>query len=204
MLGGVDGVVGELPLPRPHAGRPSETAVPHGRAGIPVRLLVEEHLEPVRLQVHFHFAAIKCPALIFCFCFLRQFLDLLLRLADHSAVIGKMKTRIGFRFWMPVAGHSRFSPLHFIRGKLRAAIQGLVFPIVGVDCFHPLLFLLQPCQLQLQLLHSLRVVGADAAPACAADFVQQAPDLLPLLHGSGVRLILFFLFAHREITAPRD
>ena len=79
-----------------------------------------------------------------------------------------------------------------------------MLPVIGVDRFHPLLFLLQPCQLRLQLLHSLRVIGADAAPACAADLVQQSLDLPPLRHVGVCGPILFFLFPHREIAAASN
>ena len=64
---------------------------------------------------------------------------------------GEYESRL--RYHRPCAVHPDRSLLW---GKVRTAIQGLVLPVIGVDRFHPLLFLLQPCQLRLQLPHSLR------------------------------------------------
>ena len=74
--------------------------------------------------------------------------------------------------------------------------------VVGVHGLHGLLVPLQALQLGFQLLDSLRVVGADAAFACAADFVQDSLDLPPLRHGRVRSLILLFFLPHREIASP--
>ena len=72
--------------------------------------------------------------------------------------------------------------------------------VVGVHGLHGLLVPFQALQFELQLLDSLGIVGADAAFACAADFVQDSLDLPPLRHGRIVRPILLLFFTHREIT----
>ncbi len=87
MLGGVDSVAGELPLPSAHTGRPFKAAVPHGRTGVPVRLLVEEHLEPVDFPVHLHLATLKNPALIVYIRFRRQLLDPFFCLTDVGVIV---------------------------------------------------------------------------------------------------------------------
>ena len=102
VLGGVDGIVVELPLPCPNAGSPAEATVTHGGAGIPIRLLIEEHLEPVGLPVHLHLAAIEGPALILRFRFPGQLLDAGLGLPDHGAVIGQGVAFIRFGIGLPV------------------------------------------------------------------------------------------------------
>ena len=176
--------------------------MPHGTAGIPIWLLIEEHPEPVSLPVHLHFAALESPALIFGFGFLRQFLNPFLGLPDHSAVIGQGEAFIGFGIRPPVSGHGRFQFLDLPLRQKRTAVQSLIFPVVGVDRFHLLLILLQPLQLDLQFLHGLRVIGADAALARAADLVQEVLDLLPLLHIGIGGPVLLFLFPHREVAPP--
>ena len=204
MLGGVDGIVGELPLPCPNAGSPAEATVTHGGAGIPVWLLIEEHLEPVGLPIHLHLAAIEGPALILRFRFLGQFLDAGLGLPDHGTVIGQGEAFIGLGISPPVPCHGRFQFLDLLCGQERTTVQGLILPVEGVDRFHLFLILLQPLQLDLQFLHSLRVIGADAALARAADLVQEALDLPPLSHSRVIRPVLFFLFTHRKISTASD
>ena len=117
--GGPDGVVGELPLPRPYAGRPSEAAMPHGRAGIPVRLLVEEHLEPVRLQVHFHLAALEGPALKFRFPFGGQLHDTGLSLPDVGVVVRQKIALIGMGISPPAPGHRCVQFLEFLLRNMK-------------------------------------------------------------------------------------
>lgn len=135
----------KLPLPRTHAGRPFESVVPHGGADIPVRLLMEEHLQPVALPVHLHLAALEGPALIFRFRFRGQLRNAGLDLTDGGAVVGKHKAGVWLGVRLPVTGHCRFPLFDLILSQQRTALQGLVLPIIGVDRFH---FLLIPLQLR--------------------------------------------------------
>ena len=102
---------------------------------------------------------------------------------------------------MPVTSHGSPQLLDLNRVQTRTALQGLVLAVVGVHGLHGLLVPLQGLQLGFQLLDSLRVVGADAAFACAADFVQDSLDLPPLRHGRVVRPVLLFFFTNREIAS---
>jgi len=165
---------------------------------------LEKHLEPVRLHIHLHLAALEGPALEFSLLFGGQLLNPLLRLADVGIIVRQEIALVGLGISPPAPGHGRFSLFRLNRGKLRTTVQGLVLPVVGVDRFHPLLFLLQPCQLGFQFLHGLRVIGADAAPACAADFVQKALDLPPLRHVGICGPILLFLLMDGKFASASD
>ena len=69
---------------------------------------------------------------------------------------------------------------------------------------HHLLVLLQGGEPRLQLLHGLRVIGADTAGADAADFIKQALDVVPLFQVAVSGRILLLFLADREVTAAGD
>ena len=76
--------------------------------------------------------------------------------------------------------------------------------VIGVYTFHGFLRSFQFRQLCFQLGDSLRIVRADTAHACAADFIKNPLHILPVLHIAVAGCVLLFLFTDREIAAASD
>ena len=125
--------------------------MPHGGTGFPVRLLIEEHLQPVAFPVRLDLTAIEGPALIFCFLFRGQLVNTGLGLPDRGVIVTQSIAFVRLGICPPAPGHLRFQLLNLLRGQKRATVQGLVLPVVGVDPFHGGLELFQPFHLFLTL-----------------------------------------------------
>ena len=119
---------------------------------------------------------------------------------------------------MTALSHRGGECLDLLGREQGTALQGLVFPVVGVDFQHHFLPCLQPLGSGGQLLNEVRVPGADTGRSGAvagvlfnfngrvSDFVQDALNSLPLrLIGGGVPpLPLYFLSGKMKALMAKE
>ena len=184
------------------AGCPFEALAFERLSGISIRLFRKKKLQAVFRLVDLGLAAGECPA--HKFRAVTQFLDALAHPADVGIIVGEQIGRKRNGVFAPVLGHGRLDLFRLLRRQLRAALQRLMLAVVGIDRFHHGLLGLHPLQLLCELFHGKVIVGADPAPACETDLVQQLFNfrifaVVPIPGG-----VLLGLFRHGEIAAPGD
>ena len=182
------------------AGRPLEALAFERLPGIGVRLIRKNELQAVLCLIDIDLPTGECPADKLSL--VAQLLNALAHTADVGVIVGEQigwKRNGGFA---PVLGHGRRDLFHLLRRQLGATLQRLVLAVVGIDRLHHGLLGLHPLQFFCELFHSKVIVGADTAPACGADLVQQLFNFRVLAVVAIPGGVLLGLFRHREIAAP--
>ena len=133
-----------------------------------------------------------------------QFLDALAYTADVGVIVGEQIGRKRNGVFAPVLGHGRLDLFYLFRRQLGTALQRLMLAKIGIDRFHHGLLGLHSLQLFRELFHGKVIVGADTAPACGADLVQQLFNFGVLAVVAIPGGVLLDLFRHGEIAAPGD